>query len=92
MELAELAKKKELDSGQERNGLYRATMNQVWLSAITHSLNGTELSRQEFQDNLRLRYGLMPQDIPVTCNGCGKKFSIENALSFLKVILVLAQH
>ena len=34
----------------------------------------------------------MPQDIPATCDGCGKKFLIEHALSFPKVSLVLAQH
>ena len=51
-----------------------------------------ELSREELWDNLCLRYGLMPQDIPATCNGCGKKFSIEHALSFPKGGLVLARH
>ena len=51
-----------------------------------------ELSREEFRDNLRLRYRLMPQDIPTTCDGCGKKFSIENALSCPKEDLVLARH
>ena len=55
-------------------------------------LNDTELSREEFRDNLRRRYGLMPQDIPATCNGCGKKFSIERALSCPKGVLVLARH
>ena len=34
----------------------------------------------------------MPQDIPATCNGCGKKFSIEHALSCPKVGLVLVRH
>ena len=66
--------------------------NGAWLSAVPHRLNGTELSQEEFWDNLRLRYGLMPQDIPATCNGCGEKFSIEHALSFPKGGLVLEQH
>ena len=34
----------------------------------------------------------MPQDIPATCDGCGKKFSIERALSCPKGGLVNAQH
>ena len=34
----------------------------------------------------------MPKDIPATCYGCGKKFSIEHALSFPKGGLVLAQN
>ena len=34
----------------------------------------------------------MPQDISATCVGCGKKFSIEQALSFPKVGLVMARY
>ena len=64
----------------------------AWLSTVLHRLNGMELSWEEFRDNLRLRYGLMPQDIPATCNGCGKRFSIEHALSCPKGGLVLARH
>ena len=45
-----------------------------------------------YRDNLCLIYGLMPQDIPATCDGCGKKFSIEHALSCPKGGLVLAFH
>ena len=34
----------------------------------------------------------MSQDIPATCNGCGRKFSIDHALSCPKDGLVLARH
>ena len=51
-----------------------------------------ELSLEEFRDNLCLRYGLIPQDIPGTCDSCGKKFSIEDALSCPKGVLVLERH
>ena len=34
----------------------------------------------------------MPHDIPATCDGCVKKFSIEHALSLPKGVLVLARH
>ena len=90
VELAEIFKRQEQAGGQEKNRLHRATRNGAWLSAVPHRINGTELSREEFLDNLRLRYGLMPQDIPATCNGCSKKFSIEHALSCPKGGLVLA--
>ena len=92
VELAEVFRWQEQAGDQERNHLYRATRNRTWLSAVPHRLNGTELSREEFQDNLRLRYGLIPQYIPATCDGCGKKFLIENALSFPKGGLVIARH
>ena len=92
VELGEIDMRKEMAGGQERNRLHRAIRNGSWLSAVPHRLNGTELSREKFRDNLRLGYGLMPQDIPATCDGCGKKFSIKHALSLPKGGLVLAQH
>ena len=92
VELAEIFKWQDQAGGQEKNRLHRAIKNRAWLSAVPHRLNGTELSQEEFRDNLRLRYGLMPQDIPATCDGCGKKFSIEHALSCPKGGLVLARH
>ena len=81
VELGDLARQKELAGGQEKNRLHRATRNGTWLSAVPHRLNGTDLSREEFRDNLCLRYRLIPQDIFATCNGFGKKFSIEHSLS-----------
>ena len=90
--LGEMARRKELSGGQERNRLHRETRNRAWLSALPHRLNGTELSQEEFWDNLRLRYKLMLQDVPATCDGCGKKFLIEHALSCPKGCLVLARY
>ena len=71
---------------------HRATRNGACISITPHRLNGTELSREEFWDNLRLRYGLIPQDISTTCNGCGKSLSIEHALLCPKGGLFLAWH
>ena len=90
--ISELFERQEQAGQQEKNRLHKATRNGAWLSAVPHRLNGTELSREEFRGNLRLRYRLMPQDIPATCDGCGKKFSIEHALSCPKGGLVLVRH
>ena len=60
IELGEISRQKKLAEGQERNRLHRTTRNGVWLSTVPHRLNGTELSREEFRDNFRLRYRLMP--------------------------------
>ena len=92
VKLGELSRLKELEGVQERNLLHRSKRNGSWLSAVPHRLNSTEFFREEFWDNLCLRYGLMPQDIPATCDGCGKKLSIEHALSFPKGGLVIAQN
>ena len=51
-----------------------------------------DLSQEEFWDNLCLRYGLIPQDIPAACDGCGKRFSIKLSLSCPKCGLVLDRH
>ena len=91
-DLSKIFKRQDQAGGQDKNRLHRATINGAWLSAVLHRLNGTELSQEEYQDNLRLRYGLMPQDIPAICDGCGKKFSIEHALPCPKGDLVIAQH
>ena len=64
VELSELFTRQEQAGGQEKYRLHRATRNGAWLSAVPHPLNGTDFSREEFWDNLRLRYGLMPQDTP----------------------------
>ena len=62
VELSKIFKRKGQAGGQEKNCLHRATRNGACLSAIPHRLNGTELSQDELQDNLCLRYGLMPQE------------------------------
>ena len=60
VELGEVPAWKELAGVQERNRFHMAMSNRAWLSAVPHRLNGTKLSQEEFWDNLRLRYRLMP--------------------------------
>ena len=87
--MAELARQKEPSGGQDRNLLHRSTRNVAWLSTIHHLLNCMEQSWEELCGNLRLRYGLMHQDILATCDGCDDKFLIKHALSYPKGGLVL---
>ena len=65
-EISELYDRQEKDGSQEKNRLHRATRNGAWLSDVPHRLNVMELSPEEFRDNVCLRYGLMPQNIPAT--------------------------
>ena len=69
-----------------------ATSNGAWLSSIPFQLHGTDLSWEEFRNNLCLRYEMMPQDIPTTCDSCDRRFLIEHDLSCPKGGLVLARH
>ena len=90
--MVDLARQKELAGGRDRQRPHRAMRNGAWLSTIPHCLSIMDISQEELRYNIRLRYGLMPQDIPTTCNGCGKKFLIEHYLSSPKGDLVLAWH
>ena len=92
VDMAELARQNELSGGQEIYRLHRAPGNGARFSAVTHKNTGTELSQEELRDNICLRYWLMPQDIPATCDDCVKSFLMENALSCPKGGLVLSRH
>jgi hypothetical protein len=50
------------------------------------------LSRDEFRDNLRMRFGLTPKNLPQRCDGCGAKFSVEHAMQCKNGGLVSVRH
>ena len=54
-------------------------------------LNSTELSWEEFQDNILLRYGIVPLNLPTDCDVCGKNFSVPHDLSWPRGGLVIAR-
>ncbi len=64
----------------------------AWLSVIPNHFDGTELSREEFQDNLAICYGLRPRGLPERCNGCREPFTVEHGLSCKKGGFVGQQH
>ncbi len=64
----------------------------AWLLAIPNRFDGTELSREEFQDNLAIRYGLCPRGLPERCDGCNKPFLVEHGLSCKKGGFVGQRH
>jgi hypothetical protein len=64
----------------------------AWLTAMPSTLNGTELSEDEFRDNIRLRFGLPPLSLPDHCDGCNERFTVEHAMACKKGGLVLLRH
>ena len=48
VELGYLARREELAGGQEKKRLHRARRNGAWISNVSHRLNVTELSWEEF--------------------------------------------
>ena len=63
-----------------------------WLTVMPDTLNGTVLSAEEFQDSLRVRYGLVPVGLQPKCDGCYKDFTVTHALSCKTGGLVILHH
>ena len=63
-----------------------------WLSVLPSTVNGTELSAQEFRDALLLRNARCPPDLPTECDGCQQTFSVRHALECKKGGLVISRH
>ena len=63
-----------------------------WLQSIPNRLDGTEMSQQEWHDNISLRYGFRPKGLPDRCDGCLEGFTVEHGLSCKKGGFVGARH
>ena len=59
---------KELGQTEERR-LKWAKELRAWLIAYPNALSGTELSVDEFRDNLQLHFGFEPAGLPSHCDG-----------------------
>ena len=66
---------------RERWRLKRAISSGIWLTCIPSRLNNTDLSKEQWDDNVRLRYNLKPTNMPEHCDGCGCKLTVEHALA-----------
>ena len=72
--------------------LKRAAKTGAWLTVLPSTVNGTELGAQEWRDDLFLRYGLEPPDLPKYCDGCHARFLTSHSLDCKKKGLVTARH
>merc|ERR1711884_971972 len=63
-----------------------------WLSTIPSAVNGNSLGNQELQDAARMRYGMVPINLPEKCDGCGAKFTLEHANSCKHGGLIIGRH
>ncbi len=64
----------------------------AWLSVFPNRFDETELSREEFQDNLTICYGLRPRGLPERCDGCNEPFTVEHVISCKKGGFVGQRH
>jgi hypothetical protein len=72
--------------------MLRAKGTGAWLTATPNTLNGTELSVDEFRDCIRMRFGLTPSSLPHRCEGCRQRFSVDHAMTCKKGGLVMLRH
>jgi len=87
-----------LDGLKERSGRMVAKRLEwmgetgAWPSVIPNRFDGTELSREEFQDNLTIFYGLHPRGLPECCDGCNEPFTVVHGLCCMKGGFVGQRH
>jgi hypothetical protein len=79
-------------SCDNRRTILRGKETGQWLLVLSLTVNGTELSAQEFRDALLLQYARCPSDLPIQCDGCQQKFSVHHALECKRGGLVFSQH
>jgi hypothetical protein len=79
-------------SCNNRSTILRGKETGQWLPVLPSTVNGTELSAQEFRDALLLRYARCPPDLPIQCNRCQHKFSVRHALECKRGGLVISWH
>ncbi|KAL7474631.1 hypothetical protein ACHAW6_000596 [Cyclotella cf. meneghiniana] len=70
----------------------QATAAGTWLSTIPDRFSGTELTKDEWLDNVAIRYGRRPADLPDHCDGCGSGLTLEHGLSCKRGGLVGIRH
>ena len=62
-----------------------------WLTVLPITEFGFELSKQQFWDSIRLRYGWENSNLPTSCP-CGSKFDIQHSLSCKKGSFAYIRH
>ena len=59
-----------------------------WMSVVPRAKESFDLSAQQWRDRVHLQYGWDLQGLPEKCDGCGKRFSTDHVLVYLKGGLV----
>jgi hypothetical protein len=72
--------------------IIRGTETGAWLTVLSSTIAGTELSSDELCDSLHIRYSRTPAGLQPTCDGCGASFNARHAFSCAKYGLVIIRH
>eukprot|EP00957_Ditylum_brightwellii_P032354 2450946-Ditylum_brightwellii.AAC.1 len=63
-----------------------------WISVVPCTANTSVLSRDKSCDMVLLWYQITSKDLPIVCNGCGKKHNLHPALQCKKGGLIGGRH
>ncbi|KAL7474784.1 hypothetical protein ACHAW6_000750 [Cyclotella cf. meneghiniana] len=69
-----------------------ATAAGAWFLTIPDSFSGTDLTKDEWLDNVAIRYGRCPTNLPYQCDGCGARLMLEHGLSCKRGRLIGIHH
>ena len=64
----------------------------TWLLTIPDRFSGTKLTKDEWFNNVAIRYSRHPADLPDHCDGCGSGLTLEYGLSCKRGGLVGIRH
>ena len=67
-------------TAQVKRRIAKNCLTGPWLTAEPNTLNGTELTCDEFRDSLRIRLGLTPLGLQARCDGCNQRFTVGHAM------------
>ncbi|KAL7474326.1 hypothetical protein ACHAW6_000301 [Cyclotella cf. meneghiniana] len=81
-----------LPSWNVNKRMEQATAAGAWLSTILDRFSGIELTKDEWFDNLPIRYGRRPANLPDQCDSCGAGLTLEHGLSCKRGGLVGIRH
>jgi hypothetical protein len=81
-----------LTNDPDKEHLQRACDTGRFLTLFPSLNHDTNLSGGEFRDRILYRYAMQPSDLPPTCDGCDKPFSVDHAMSCPNGGLINARH
>ena len=81
-EEAQLVRELRNENNRGRLRLGRAKVAGAWMTVVPDLLNRTTLLAEEFRDNLRISFRLVPLALRLTCDRCGEKFTVNHSLQF----------
>ena len=89
---AQLAREERSNKNRGILRLERATVAGAWITVVPYLLNGATFSAEDFRDNLRIGFRMLPLYLQQTCDRCGDTLTVEHDLQCKRGVLVTVRH